>query len=161
MSQTLILFIIAGAIGCTVLGLIIGRLVTLKGFTWTLKDMIGVALIGAFISVLFILFWKEIPTKNEQLLVYMLGQLSGFVAGVVSSHYVHKAGEEKQEAQRQETAKAQADATRATAEAVAAAAASTTPAASSAPGPGAAEAAREVADAADHRAEDFEEGKKP
>lgn len=53
-----------------------------------LRDWIGLGLIVAFISVLFALLWKVIPDKNEQLIVYMLGQLSGFVATVVGYHYV-------------------------------------------------------------------------
>lgn len=155
----LVAFAITGGIACTILGVFFGRLITLKGFTWSLKDAIGIALIGAFIAVLFMLFWKEIPTKNEQLIVYMLGQLSGFVAGVVSSHYVHKAGEGRLEQQRQETAKAQAEATRATAEAVVAAAAGSPPGSNGGDlAPGTGEAARSVADAADERAEEIERG---
>jgi hypothetical protein len=145
MSQTLILFLIAGGLACTVLGVAIGRLITLKGFNWNLKDVIGVALIGAFIAVIFILFWKEIPKSNEQLLVYMLGQLSGFVAGVVSSHYVNKAGEDR-------LAQARNDTTKALAEAVTAASAATP-----AKDGGDARAARDVANAADERAEDYEQ----
>jgi hypothetical protein len=152
----LVFFAITGGIACTILGLVVGRVITLKGFTWTLKDAIGVLLIGAFIAVLFILFWKEIPAKNEQLIVYMLGQLSGFVGGVISAHYVHKAGEEKQEAQRQATAQAQAEATAATARAAEAAATSAPPGTS-----GAGEAARDVADAADEKAVEIEREAKP
>jgi membrane associated rhomboid family serine protease len=100
---TLVLFAITGGLACIFLGVFVGRLLAIKGLTWTLKDAIGIALIGAFIAVLFILFWKEIPAKNEQLIVYMLGQLSGFVGGVISAHYVHKAGEEKLAAAREET----------------------------------------------------------
>lgn len=122
--DTMLFFAIAGGIACAVLGAIVGRAAALKGFTWTFKDALGLALIAAFIAALFILFWKAIPPANEQLIVFMLGQISGFVGGVVSSHYGSKHGEEQQEAQRQETAKAQAEATRATAEAVTAAATS-------------------------------------
>lgn len=117
-STNLALFIFAGALTCVVLGIVVGRLLVAKGLAWSLKDAIGIALIGSFIAVLFILFWKEIPAKNEQLIVYMLGQLSGFVGGVISAHYVHKAGEDKLAAQRNETAQAQAEATKAVAEAV-------------------------------------------
>lgn len=105
---------------CLAFGVFVGRLITLRGFTWTLKDAIGIVLIGAFISVLMILFWKEIPEKNEQLIVYMLGQLSGFVGGVVSSHYVNKAGEDKLSEKRTEASLAQAKSTEALATAVAA-----------------------------------------
>lgn len=100
-----------------------------------LRDVIGVVLIAAFVAVMGALFWKAIPSENEQLLVYMLGQLSGFVAGVVSYHYVTKSGEKELEAKR-------ADNTAAAFEAIKVAAA-TVPAAE-----GAAAAASEVAGAA-------------
>jgi predicted aspartyl protease len=53
-----------------------------------LRDWIGVGLMSSFISVLFALLFKTIPERNEQLIIYMLGQLSGFVATVVGYHYV-------------------------------------------------------------------------
>lgn len=53
-----------------------------------LRDWIGVALIAAFVCVLLGLLFKNIPAANEQIIVYMLGQLSGFVATVVGYHYV-------------------------------------------------------------------------
>lgn len=61
----------------------------------SLRDYIGVGLVFAFVSVLFGLMFKNIPEKNEQLIVYMLGQLSGFVATVVSFHYVLNKSAEK------------------------------------------------------------------
>lgn len=60
-----------------------------------LRDTLGIGLVLAFIVALFVLFWKAIPPANEQLIVYMLGQLSGFVAGVVSYHYVMSKTSEK------------------------------------------------------------------
>lgn len=61
-----------------------------------LKDWIGVALILAFVVAVGLLFAMAIPEKNEQLLSYMLGQLSGFVAAIVAFHYVSsKADEDK------------------------------------------------------------------
>jgi hypothetical protein len=65
-----------------------------------LRDAIGIALIAAFIGALIALMWKDIPKPNEQLIVYMLGQLSGFVATVVGFHYVTKSGEKELDAQR-------------------------------------------------------------
>lgn len=70
----------------------------MKGFN--IRDLIGLILLGAFIGALGVLFWKAIPPENEQLIVYMLGQLSGFVAGVVALHYVTKAGEKELDAKR-------------------------------------------------------------
>jgi len=53
-----------------------------------LRDWIGIFLISAFIGVLMALLFKDIPKPNEQLIVYMLGQLSGFVGTVIGYHYV-------------------------------------------------------------------------
>lgn len=102
----------------------------------TLRDWIGVALIVAFIAAVGVLFWKAIPTENEQLIVYMLGQLSGFVAGVVSFHYVMS----KDDAQKTANTAAAFEAITATANA-----ASTSPSASAA----ADEVAEAAVDAAD------------
>jgi uncharacterized membrane protein len=60
-----------------------------------LRDFLGIGLVSGFMVALFVLFWKAIPPANEQLIVYMLGQLSGFVAGVVSYHYVMNKTNEK------------------------------------------------------------------
>jgi hypothetical protein len=71
------------------------------------RDVLGAVLVGAFIAVLGTLFFVPIPTTNEQLIVYMLGQLSGFVAGVVALHYVTKAGDkELDQARAENTGKA-------------------------------------------------------
>lgn len=58
------------------------------GVAVNLRDAIGIALIAGFLAAGAVLFWVPIPSNNEQLIVYMLGQLSGFVGGVVSYHYV-------------------------------------------------------------------------
>lgn len=61
----------------------------------SLRDYIGVGLVFSFVAVLFGLMFKNIPDKNEQLIVYMLGQLSGFVSTVVAFHYVLNKSAEK------------------------------------------------------------------
>lgn len=66
------------------------------------RDAIGLFLILAFIGAMVALLWKAIPKENEQLLSYMLGQLSGFVAGVVGFWYISKSGEKELEAKRTE-----------------------------------------------------------
>lgn len=60
-----------------------------------LRDWIGVGLIAAFVSVLLALMWLSIPEANSDLVVYMLGQLSGFVATVVGYHYVTGVGDDR------------------------------------------------------------------
>lgn len=66
------------------------------------RDVLGALLVGAFIIIIGGLFWQAIPKDNEQLLTYMIGQLSGFVSAVVALHYVTKAGEKELEQQRAE-----------------------------------------------------------
>lgn len=67
---------------------------------FNIRDLIGLILLGAFIGAGGVLFFVAIPDKNEQLITYMLGQLSGFVAAVVALHYVTKAGEKELDEQR-------------------------------------------------------------
>lgn len=66
------------------------------------RDVLGAVLVAAFIGVLGGLMWHVIPKENEQLIVYMLGQLSGFVSAVVALHYVQKAGDKELDQTRSE-----------------------------------------------------------
>lgn len=54
--------------------------------TW-FRNLLGGVLVFGFLATLALLFWRAIPGENEQLIVYMLGQLSGFVGGIVAYHY--------------------------------------------------------------------------
>ena len=47
-------------------------------------------LVAAFIGAIVMLSWREIPASNEQLLTYMLGQLSGFVAAAVGVYFARR-----------------------------------------------------------------------
>lgn len=49
------------------------------------------ALVSAFIGAIIMLSWRDIPKSNEQLLTYMLGQLSGFVAAAVGVYFSRRA----------------------------------------------------------------------
>lgn len=44
-------------------------------------------LTAAFIGAIVMLSWRGIPASNEQLLTYMLGQLSGFVAAALGLYF--------------------------------------------------------------------------
>lgn len=37
-----------------------------------------------FLAALAVLFWAPIPAANEQLIGYMLGQLSGFISAIIA-----------------------------------------------------------------------------
>jgi hypothetical protein len=52
-----------------------------------MRGVLAVLLVGAFMTALSWLFRNAIPTANEQLVTFMLGQLSGF-AGAAVAYYL-------------------------------------------------------------------------
>lgn len=87
-----------------------------------LANVIGCSLIFGFLGALATLFVIPIPSANEQLLTYMIGQLSGFAGGIIAYHYTSKAGEAELDAKRAENTGKLADAITAAAQATPAAA---------------------------------------
>jgi hypothetical protein len=59
--------------------------------TSSFRNRLGAGLVAGLMLALGALFFKEIPEKNESLITYMLGQLSGFAAAVVAYHYTMNA----------------------------------------------------------------------
>ena len=59
--------------------------------TDVLAGALAFILVSAFIGSIIMLSWREIPKSNEQLLTYMLGQLSGFVAAAVGVYFSRRA----------------------------------------------------------------------
>jgi len=51
------------------------------------RDVIGGGLVCGFLGAGAALYALPIPETNHDLVVFMLGQLSGFVGGVVAYHY--------------------------------------------------------------------------
>jgi Na+/serine symporter len=94
-------YLIAQIAAAVALGLVVGWYLSRRRggapalFTWNIRDVIGLLLIVCFMAATGWLLNEAIPRENEQLVAYMLGQLSGFVAGVVAYHYVSKAGEKE------------------------------------------------------------------
>ena len=85
---------------------------TLESGKLSLGAGLGVVLVIAFVSAIGVLFFHAIPKSNEQLITYMLGQLSGFVGGVVAYHYTLNKLNEKASQNTRELAQAmQAQAT--------------------------------------------------
>lgn len=93
-------------------------------------------LIGAFVLVIPILLFKDIPPKNEQIITYVLGQLSGAALLILGFYFVNKVGQDAIDA-------AKADNTGKMADAVIAAAQAASPSSNEA-----GQAAEQVADAA-------------
>lgn len=105
------------------------------------RNLLAFFLVGAFVSTLPMLIFKDIPASNKDIIVYMVGQLSGMATLALGFYFVQKAGQDALDAKRAETTGKMADAITATAN-------STT-----AGGDTASKAADEVAIAAADRAE--------
>ena len=59
------------------------------------RDVIGAGLVTGFLGAGAALYVVPVPTDNHDLIVFMLGQLSGFVGGVVAFHYGTSAGSQR------------------------------------------------------------------
>ncbi|MBC7602080.1 MAG: hypothetical protein H7255_05390 [Ramlibacter sp.] len=60
------------------------------------RNIIGGWIVGSFTASLGGLYFLEVPSKNHDLIVFMLGQLSGFVGAVVAFNFgTTKSSDEK------------------------------------------------------------------
>lgn len=57
-------------------------------------------LVISFVGVLPFLLFKTIPTANEQIITYMVGQLSGMATTALGFYFVNKVGQDALDAQR-------------------------------------------------------------
>jgi len=112
-----------------------------------LANVIGCSLVSGFLGALAALFVIPIPPENKELIIYMLGQLSGFAGGIVAYHYTSKAGEAELDATRTQNTGKLADAVTA--------ALAATP--GNGPAPAATAAAERVAGAAEAEASAIEQ----
>lgn len=64
------------------------------------RNVLAGVLIGSFVAALALLIFKNIPAANEQIIVYMIGQLSGMASTALGVYFVVKAGQENAEAKR-------------------------------------------------------------
>lgn len=68
-----------------------------------MRNLLAFLLIGAFISVLPVLTFKAIPTDNKEIIVYMIGQLSGMATMALGFYFTNKVGQDQIDAKRIET----------------------------------------------------------
>lgn len=106
------------------------------------RNLLAFFLITAFVALLPLLVYKTIPAGNREIIVYMIGQLSGMAATALAFYFTNKVGSDALDAKRAETTGKAFDA-------VAAAAVAGTPSA------GVSSAADAVADAASEKAEEI------
>lgn len=107
-----------------------------------MRNLLAFMLVGMFVGAIPALMWKAIPVDNEQLITYMMGQLSGMALMALGFYFVNKAGQDAVDAKKTENTGKLADAFKAAAQANS----TTTDAAA---------AAEETAEAAADKAEEF------
>jgi hypothetical protein len=105
------------------------------------RNILALFLITAFVSALPLLIFKNIPDTNKEIIVYMVGQLSGMATTTLAFYFTQKAGQDAIDAKRAETTGKMADAI--------------TAAASGGQGVDASKAADAVADAATAKADEI------
>ncbi len=72
-----------------------------------MRNFLAITLCGGFVGMIPMFVFKAIPTGNEQLITYMLGQLSGMALTALSFYFVNKVGQDAIDAKRTDnTAKA-------------------------------------------------------
>lgn len=68
--------------------------------TGTFRNWLAFFLVAAFVAVLPLLIFKNIPADNKEIIVYMLGQLSGMATMALGFYYLNKAGQDAADAKR-------------------------------------------------------------
>lgn len=53
------------------------------------RNALAVFIVTAFTSSLPLLIWKTIPEANEQIITYIIGQISGMATTVLSAYFVN------------------------------------------------------------------------
>jgi hypothetical protein len=67
------------------------------------RNLLAFLLIGAFIFTIPLFVFKNIPTENKEIIVYMVGQLSGMALTALGFYFVNKAGQDAIDAKRADT----------------------------------------------------------
>lgn len=66
------------------------------------RNRLAVFLVSAFVGVIPFLLFKNIPKDNSDIVVYMVGQLSGMATTVLGFYFVNKVGQDALDAKKTE-----------------------------------------------------------
>jgi hypothetical protein len=111
-----------------------------------MRNLLAFLLVGSFIAVVPLFVFKAIPKDSKEVVVYMIGQLSGMATTALGFYFVSKVGQDALDAKRSDNTAKALDAITATAKA------------GSSNGSAAGEAAQETADAAQEQADEIANG---
>ena len=75
-----------------------------------MRNLLAFLLVGSFVGTLTILLFFPLAKDNEQLVTYMLGQISGMATTVLGFYFVSKVGQDALDAKRADNTGKMADA---------------------------------------------------
>lgn len=75
-----------------------------------MRNLLAFLLVGSFVGTLTILLFLPLAKDNEQLVTYMLGQISGMATTVLGFYFVSKVGQDALDAKRADNTGKMADA---------------------------------------------------
>ncbi len=78
-----------------------------------MRNLLALVLVGAFVAIIGGLLFKTIPEGNNDVITYMLGQLSGMALTALGFYFVNKAGQDAVDEKRADNTKAAFDAIKA------------------------------------------------
>lgn len=67
-----------------------------------MRNLLAFLLVGAFISVMPFLLFKDIPGENKDIITYMVGQLSGMATMALGFYFTNKVGQDAADALKSE-----------------------------------------------------------
>jgi hypothetical protein len=82
-----------------------------------MRNLLSFSLVGSFIWCIPLFAFKAIPTDNKDIIVYMVGQLSGMALTALGFYFVNKVGQDALDAKRTENTTKALEAIKATAQA--------------------------------------------
>lgn len=75
-----------------------------------MRNLLAFLLVGAFISFIPLMVYKTLPEGNKEIIVYMVGQLSGMALTALGFYFVNKVGQDAIDAKRTDNTGKLADA---------------------------------------------------
>lgn len=75
-----------------------------------MRNLLAFLLVGAFVGALVIFSFIGIPVTNKDILIYMVGQLSGMAQVALGFYFINKVGADALDAKRADNTKAAFDA---------------------------------------------------
>jgi hypothetical protein len=78
--------------------------------TEIMRNLLAFFLVSSFVGVIPVLLFKAIPVENKEILVYIIGQLSGMATMALGFYFINKVGQDALDTKRADNTGKLADA---------------------------------------------------